>query len=172
VDRCFIATMRESDLDHLRRTNLGRLLDEAHLAFDAEALRLLRERGYPWLTSAHTHVMRTMAFEGASVVEMAARAAITKQAMAKLVQDFTRRGFLKISPNLEDRRSATITVTDQGRQLLSNGVEALQQAEGALTVRIGGEELERLRQILLSLRNSADADELAVARRRRRAGRS
>jgi DNA-binding MarR family transcriptional regulator len=164
--------MRETDLDHLRRTNLGRLLDETHLAFDAEALRLLRERGYPWLTSAHTHVMRTMAFDGSSVVEMAARAAISKQAMAKLVQDFTQRGFLETKPNPMDRRSATVTVTDQGRQLLSNGVEALQQAEGALAARIGLGELEQLRHILLSLRNSADADEIAVARRRRRAVRS
>lgn len=163
-------TLTHQALEQLRFTNLGRLLDEVHLGFDHAALAYLRARGYPWLNPAHSHVMRTMQLEGASISAMAAQARISKQAMSKLVMQFRAKGLLRVEDDPADGRNRIAVVTDAGCELLVHGVEALRQAEDDLAALIGRTEMESLRRILRLVRDKSSTMERQIesARRRRR----
>lgn len=132
-------------LNELRRTNLGRLLDVVHVGFDKLALQYLREAGYPNLTAAHTHVLRTMRMEGSTLTDMADRAGISKQAMSKLVAAFEGWGFVEWREG--DRRR--VYVTEAGKTLLTRGIAALQRAEEAFFSGLSADEREILRCYLL-----------------------
>lgn len=135
----------DDQLNELRRTNLGRLLDVVHVSFDKLALHYLREKGYPDLTAAHTHVLRTMRMEGSTLTEMAERAGISKQAMSKLVATFERWGFVEWRDG--DRRR--VYVTKSGKTLLTHGIKALQRAEEEYFSSLSPQKRETLRSFLL-----------------------
>ena len=101
-------TLTDAELEHLRGTNLGRLLDQVHLLFDRRALGYLREAGYTMIKAADTHVLRTMRMEGARITDMAEQAGISKQAMSKLVAQFAEYGFVEWEADPDDGRSRIV----------------------------------------------------------------
>ncbi|HAE46246.1 MAG: MarR family transcriptional regulator [Tistrella sp.] len=169
-DREERVVLRGDELERFRQVNLGRLLDEVHMGFDRRALHYLRESGYPMLNAAHTHVLRTMRFEGSTITDMAARAGISKQAMSKLVAAFEDQGFVALAPDPADARSRIVTVTEDGRRLLSLGIQALKRAEADIARVIGGDRLDQLIDLLAAAREAGSPDDEAPAsayRRRR-----
>lgn len=160
----------ESELEYLRQTNLGRLIDDLHFFFERQALGYLRKDNYPMIKSADVHVMRTMRLEGSRVTDMALQAGISKQAMSKLVQGFVEHGFLAWSDDPKDRRNRIVSVTAAGRDLLSSGLRALRAAENDLAEIIGDKEIERFRELLIRIkqaRNIRPPVQNALDRRRR-----
>lgn len=168
------AAPRSDDLDDdiletLRQRNLGRLLDEVHVGFDRLALAYLHDAGYPTITAAHTHVLRTMRMEGDSITRMAEKAGISKQAMSKLVAVFEEDGFLERRP-VEGGLARLVHATDQGRRLLATGLGALRRAEADYFSALTEAERETLRGLLLRAKASVEAsDDRPTAWRRRRA---
>lgn len=154
-------------MQRLRRTNLGRLLDEVHMGFDRMALAYLHEAGYPLMTSAHTHVLRTMRMEGASVTQMAEQAGISKQAMSKLVAFFEKEGFLERRP-VEGGVAQLVHATEKGRILLVVGLKALNRAENDYFGALSEMERETLRSLLLRAAVSAGAPANPLTHWRRR----
>lgn len=141
----------DQELDRIRRTNMGRLLDQAHILFDKRALEYLHQKGYPMVTAAHGHLFRTVSFEGARVTDMARQANLSKQAMSKLVMAFVEHGFLQWGYDPEDRRNRLVTVTDAGRKLMADCVVALRQAEADWAAVLGVGDMEQLRAILMQV---------------------
>ncbi|MEO0382693.1 MAG: MarR family winged helix-turn-helix transcriptional regulator [Pseudomonadota bacterium] len=150
-------------LDELRRTNLGKLLDEVHVGFDKLALHYLHEAGYPDLKAAHTHVLRTMRIDGSTLTDMAERAGISKQAMSKLVAVFEEWGFVE----WRGGQGRQVFATDAGKELLKRGVLALRVAEATFFAALGAQEREALRALLLRTVESQNHHALAGWRRRR-----
>jgi len=140
--------------EHLRQTNLGRLIDDVHFYFDSLALANLRQSGYPMIKSADAHVMRTMRIEGSRITDMARQSGISKQAMSKLVSAFVANGFLAWSNDPADKRNRIVSVTAAGRELLICGIAALRRAEEDIAAGIGGEEVEHFRRLLLSIKKT------------------
>jgi len=160
----------ENELEYLRQTNLGRLIDDLHFFFESQALGYLREENYPMIKSADAHVMRTMRLEGSRITDMARQAGISKQAMSKLVQGFVEHGFLAWLNDPKDRRNRIVSVTDEGRDLLSSGLRALRAAEKDIAEIIGETETEKFRQLLLKVkqdRNIRPTTQNTLDRRRR-----
>jgi DNA-binding MarR family transcriptional regulator len=154
----------DDDLEELRRTNLGKLLDEVHVGFDRLALRYLHEAGYPDVKAAHTHVLRTMRMEGSTLTDMAERAGISKQAMSKLVAVFEQWGYVA----WRDRPVRQVYATESGKTLLKHGVLALQRAEATYLADLTEDERQTLRGLLLRA-SEARAPESLMGWRRRRA---
>ncbi|MCF6320754.1 MAG: MarR family winged helix-turn-helix transcriptional regulator [Rhizobiaceae bacterium] len=142
------------EFEHLRQTNLGRLIDDLHFYFERQALEYLRDAGFPMIKSADVHVMRTMRIEGSRITDMANQAGISKQAMSKLVAAFVSNGFLAWANDPKDKRNHIVSVTDSGKDLLTNGIAALHQTEKDIADIIGTGELENLRQILLKIKQA------------------
>lgn len=159
----------DKSLEEMRRRNLGRLLDEVHVGFDRLALSFLHEAGYPEMTAAHTHVLRTMRMEGDSITRMAERAGISKQAMSKLVAAFEKDGLIEWRP-IEGGIARQVHATEKGRQLLATGLGALRKAEAHYFHALSDDERETLRDLLLRAARSAESgSERPAAWRRRRA---
>lgn len=156
-------------LEELRRSNLGRLLDEVHVGFDRLALSFLHEMGYSDMTAAASHVLRTMRMEGASLTSMAEQAGISKQAMSKLVAAFEAAGYVEWRA-AEGGGSRLVYATESGRDLLATGLQALRRAEAVYFSTLSEAERETLRALLLRAAVSQEgAAERPTAWRRRRA---
>lgn len=157
----------DDELEILRQSNIGRLLDEVHVGFDQLALSYLKQRGYPMLSASHTHVLRTMRLEGARVTDMAEQAGISKQAMSKLVAAFEQHGFVEWRTNPNDGRSRMVYATPAGRQLLAHGVAALQRAEDEYFGELTADERETLRNLLKLAQENRQRHRWSDWRRRR-----
>ena len=144
----------ETSFEHLRQTNLGRLIEDLHFYFDNKALQYLHEAGFSDIKSADAHVMRTMRLEGSRVTDMAQQAGISKQAMSKLVSSFISRGYLSWVIDENDKRNRFACVTEAGQSLLASGISALQRAEQDVADVVGDSDLETLRQILLKIKQA------------------
>lgn len=144
----------ETSFEHLRQTNLGRLIEDIHFYFDNKALLYLHEAGFSCIKSADAHVMRTMRLEGSRVTDMALQAGISKQAMSKLVSAFISKGYLRWENDENDKRNRFACVTDAGQELLASGIVALQRAEQDIADVIGDTDLEALRQVLLKVKQA------------------
>lgn len=144
----------ETSFEHLRQTNLGRLIEDLHFYFDNRALQYLHEAGFSDVKSADAHVMRTMRPEGSRVTDMAQHAGISKQAMSKLVSAFISKGYLRWVNDENDKRNRFAFVTDAGQALLASGMSALQRAEQDIADVIGDTDLEALRQVLLKVKQA------------------
>jgi len=142
------------EFEHLRQTNLGRLIDDLHFYFERQALEYLRDSGFPMIKSADVHVMRTMRLEGSRITDMAIQSGISKQAMSKLVGAFVSYGFLAWTNDPNDKRNHIVSVTESGRNLLINGIAALHRTEKDIADIIGTGELEHLRKILLKIKQA------------------
>ena len=160
--------MDDVTLEELRRTNLGRLLDEVHVGFDRLALACLHEEGFPDMTAAASHVLRTMRMEGASLTSMADLAGISKQAMSKLVAVFEKAGYMEWRP-VEGGNTRLVHATERGRELLETGLRALKRAEDTYFAMLTPEERETLRALLLrtAVAHEGHAERDSAWRRRR-----
>lgn len=161
-------TLDDGALEDLRRSNLGRLLDEVHVGFDRLALAYLHEEGFPDMTAAASHVLRTMRMEGASLTSMADNAGISKQAMSKLVAVFEKAGYMEWRA-VEGSNTKLVHATDHGRALLETGLRALKRAEDAYFGMLSTDERETLRALLLrtAVAHEGESDRDSTWRRRR-----
>ncbi len=156
------APTSDNKFELVRQTNLGRLIDDLHFFFDTQALKYLRESGFPMIKSADAHVMRTMRFEGSRITDMARNAGISKQAMSKLVAAFIANGFLTWAGDPNDKRNRIVSVTDAGRDLLTCGIAALQRAEQDIADIVGTQEMEKLRLVLIKIKQAENIRPLST----------
>jgi DNA-binding MarR family transcriptional regulator len=158
----------DNDIEHIRQTNLGRLIEDLHFFFDRQALEYLRKAGFPMIKSADAHVMRTMRFEGSRITDMAAQAGISKQAMSKLVSAFIAHGFLSWADDPKDKRNRIVMITARGRNLLTSGIAALKRAESDVSDIVGADGLEELRQVLIDIKQAKNIRPTATQPRDRK----
>lgn len=97
------------------------------------------------------NVMPHIPTEGIRLTELAERAGMTKQAMAELVADAERLGYLERSPDPSDGRAKIIQFSPRGWQAVEAAITALKEIEDELGARLGEPALRRLRKTLLDL---------------------
>ncbi|MGP1682046.1 MAG: MarR family transcriptional regulator, partial [Giesbergeria sp.] len=101
--------------DAWRQTHLGRLMGDALRRFDARVLQLMaRDIEVPLALSnlaardqvgaAHIHITRHLSLGGDRLTDLAARAGMTKQAMASLVDQCAAWGLVRREPDTRDAR--------------------------------------------------------------------
>ncbi|MCG6859318.1 MAG: MarR family transcriptional regulator [Salaquimonas sp.] len=169
--------MRESDIT---MSELKRLQDEA-----VEALRKNRLSEPPllfflnplvdWFESLHIELVRAGSFpdarrafnpvfihlpaEGCHLTELAARANMTKQSMAELVDELVDKGYLARFPDPNDRRAKIIVRAEKGLQAHEATMLAFARIERELETRLGRESLQQLRSDLATACDSIAAPE-------------
>ncbi len=105
-------------------------------------------RGFPEIRPAHSSVFRHIAAGGSRLTDLAARAGMTKQSMAYLVEGLERGGFLSTVPDLGDGRAKLVRLTARGRRVWRALVALSAEAEAALAERMGRERFALLRTLL------------------------
>ena len=88
---------------------------------------------------------------GIRLTDLAARANMTKQAMAELVAEIERHGYLQRTPDPADRRAKIIEFTGPGWSVVNTALPALGELEAELTSRLGEPAISQLRSTLLQI---------------------
>jgi DNA-binding MarR family transcriptional regulator len=131
-----------------RPPSLTVLLTAAERALEAEIEEGLREAGYVDLRAAHAQVFVVFAPGGSHLTALAAKANMTKQAMAELVRHLEQRGYVEIEPDPRDRRAKMIRLTTMGCRARELCTALAAEADSRLVERFGDQGVLELRERL------------------------
>lgn len=112
-----------------RRTNVGRLLNNALTQFEDRVVELLAEAGQSEVRVSHIGLTRSLDVRGTRVTELARRANMTKQGMSELIGQCEAIGLVQRTVDPEDRRAKIVRFTDRGLEWLAAFEAAVNQAE-------------------------------------------
>ena len=145
------------------RPNLGRLLARPYLALATALDQRLAAAGYDDVRAAHGVVFALIDAEGSRVTDLAARAGMTKQAMAELVAHLEDRGYVRREPDPADRRARIVRLTRRGWECIAAGRAIATELEDELAARWGAEPMAVLRAHLATLGTLLAADRSRTA---------
>ena len=134
--------------DGWRETHLGRLMGHALRRFDARVLQLMaRDVEVPLalsnlaardqVSAAHIHITRHLALGGDRLTDLAARAGMSKQAMAALVDQCEAWGLVVKQPDPLDARARRVSFTRTGLAWLQGFQDAVAVAEAEFKAEVG-----------------------------------
>ncbi len=142
--------------DVWRKSNIGRLLNNAVRRFEARVLELMTERGYAATRIAHLNLTRNLDRAGNRATELAQRAAMTKQAMAELIGHLEDLGLVarKIDPT--DTRARIVHFTSRGLKWLDAFRKSVDEAEVEMARELGAKRHRTVRESLEIYTGAAD----------------
>lgn len=136
---------------HDRPTNLVVELRETFGALNGLAITRLVERGHTDIRPAHAAVFQFLDDTGTTVSTLAARAQITKQAMAELVAHLEQLGYLTRVPDPSDRRAKLVLPTDRGLDVFRVAQQMVPEIHQRVANLLGAQRLASLRQDLRTI---------------------
>ncbi len=133
-----------------RQIHLGRLLGHAMRRFDARVLHLMANNvevplalsnlaARAQVSAAHIHITRHLSLQGSRLIELAASAGMTKQAMGDLVTQCEAWGLVQRTPDPQDARARRIVFTSTGLAWLRAFEQAVAQAEAEFKQEVGAD---------------------------------
>jgi len=133
-----------------RQSHIGHWLRLALERFDARVLEIMAQHpGVPLglsnlaardqVSAAHIHITRHLPEEGARPTDLAARAGMTKQAMATLITQCEAWGMVQRESDPGDARARRITFTATGLAWLYAYRDAVTQAQEEMRASVGPE---------------------------------
>jgi len=120
----------------------------------------LAARGFDDVRPAFSVVLRNLPATGARVIDLAARAGMTKQSMGYLVDQMQATGLVTIAPDTQDRRANTVRLTARGEQVVAAGIELSKCFEDHLAQLVGAKKVEQLRAILMEIHTKLDEEDV------------
>jgi DNA-binding MarR family transcriptional regulator len=130
---------------------IGALLRMPADAVRAHMLRRLHERGFDDLDAAHLTVLQYPGPQGLRPSELAERLRMSKQAVNYKLGELERLGYLERVPDVEDRRSRRIVLTERGEAIAHTIREAVAEMEEEWSRKLGAKEFAQLRAFLVKL---------------------
>jgi DNA-binding MarR family transcriptional regulator len=98
--------------------NLARLVRTVERHITTQISRELQIHGYTSLSARHLQVFEHLDTEGVSIIQLAQRAGISKQAMSKMVKEVAHEGFVNVVTDDRDNRVQLVNVTQKGADLI------------------------------------------------------
>lgn len=103
-----------------RRENIGRLLLFAFHAFEERIIAGYQTAGFDDVRQVHMNAVRHVDPQsGTRIVELAARAGVTKAAMGQMLEDCVRHDLVKIAPDPTDSRAKIVRLTARGAAFMA-----------------------------------------------------
>ena len=155
--------------DVWRDRSVNRALLRASGAFARDVLRVVHQGGFDMVSEVHLSLFRNLDLGGTRLTEIASRARMTKQAMAELVDNAERLGFVTRQPDQRDARAKLIVVTTAGVELLDqhrSGVEFAEQQFVTITGEAFTADLRAQLMAYLAKADSALAEPMQLRTRR------
>ena len=136
--------------DAWRHAHLGFLMGRALQRFDARVLTLIAHNvdvplglsnlaARAQVGAAHIHITRHLPLQGARLTELAQRAAMTKQAMGRLVDQCEAWGLVTRQADARDARAIRVVFTATGLIWLKAFEDAVREAEAELKQAVGNQ---------------------------------
>ncbi|MGH7661291.1 MAG: MarR family winged helix-turn-helix transcriptional regulator [Vulcanimicrobiaceae bacterium] len=134
-----------------RDTNLRRLLVAATRALNRHITQELNRQGYRDTRPGHAALLANLDLAGNSVTEVAERAQISKQAMARLAVELEDMGIISRRVDGSDKRALTLSFTKRGRDLIKSTVSIVDEIERELSQAIGDRSMTTLKRSLVTV---------------------
>jgi len=135
--------------------SLGILLFVAHRDLERRVSDEVRAAGFE-VTMAQARIFQRIDEEGSRVTRLAESAGVTKQTAGYLVDQLEQSGYVERVPDPVDARARLVRITARGRAAVEVARPAEEQVYAEWAEHLGGEDLERLREILTRLREITD----------------
>ncbi|MFF0428440.1 MarR family winged helix-turn-helix transcriptional regulator [Streptomyces sp. NPDC004520] len=110
--------------------------------------RHLHEEGFEEIRFRHGSVFRFIDPDGTRLTALAERSGFTKQAIAEVVDELERHGYLERTPDPRDRRAKLIRLTDRGRAGQLAAARILGDMERMWARHLGQDDIDTLRRML------------------------
>jgi DNA-binding MarR family transcriptional regulator len=150
--------LEPDDAHAWRHYNLGRLLLFAFHAFEARLLDGYHEAGFSDFRQVHLNVLRHIdAQRGTRIVELAARAGVTKGAMGQLVEECARLGLVDLAADPADGRAKIVRYSKRGREFMAVTKRSATRIEADFAKLLGAKRYAALRDDLIELREKITA---------------
>jgi DNA-binding MarR family transcriptional regulator len=107
-----------------------------------------RAAGFEDLPRNGAFVLGAIARTGSSIGEIIPWLRVSKQAAGQLVDTLVLRGYLERTPDPEDRRRLTLSLTERGAAAAAAGRAAVEEVDALLVERVGADTVARARQAL------------------------
>jgi DNA-binding MarR family transcriptional regulator len=134
-----------------RDNNLRRLLAAATRALNRHVTAELHRQGYRDTRPGHAALLANLDLAGNSVTEVAERAQISKQAMARLAVELEDMGIISRRVDGSDKRALTLSFTKRGRDLIKSTVAIVDEIESDLSQQIGDRSMATLKRSLATV---------------------
>ncbi|MGE3672064.1 MAG: MarR family winged helix-turn-helix transcriptional regulator [Polyangiaceae bacterium] len=134
-----------------RHGNLGRLLLVASRDFQRRSMLKLATYGYDDLKPSHSALFSNLGVEGARLVDVAAKAGITKQSMAAIADELEVLGYIERLPDPSDGRARIIKLSKRGWECVAKWDSMLDEIVDEYGASIGAARVERLTKDLAKL---------------------
>ncbi len=141
----------DAALKRRRDNNVRRLLVAATRAINRHITSELHRRGYDQTRPGHAALLANLDIEGNSVTEIAERAQISKQAMARLAVELEEMGLITREPSKFDGRMLMLRFTRAGKVLVRASVAIVDDVETELSSKIGERALTALKRGLAAI---------------------
>ncbi|WP_241191300.1 MarR family winged helix-turn-helix transcriptional regulator [Deinococcus psychrotolerans] len=127
------------------------MLHRAARAFNVSALSKLHARGHTALSLAHTNLLPHLEAHGSSIVKLAERAGMTKQAAGQLVAELEQHGYLMRRADPRDKRAVHLDFTPAGWQYLLDAQAIKREIAAEYRAKLGEATWDTLNAALSSL---------------------
>lgn len=105
------------------------LLRRSSRAMVEEITDHMQAAGYPWAPARHYPVFESIDPGGTRITILAARAGITHQSMAQLVDELEQRGIVERVPDPSDRRARLVRLTEEGHERVGVAMREIDKIE-------------------------------------------
>lgn len=148
-----------------RHDNVGRMLLGGWGYFEAALMRRVHAAGFSMVRHVHFNVLRHLDFDGTRIVELAARAGITKGSMGQIVKDCERFGLVELHVDPNDGRAKVVSFGKLGMELMEVIRCAMIDVQAEMTEIIGADDMAIMMRALHLLRSRFTDDESVQAPR-------
>ncbi|MCA9640952.1 MAG: winged helix-turn-helix transcriptional regulator [Myxococcales bacterium] len=127
--------------------------------FQRRSMLKLAAYGYDDLKPSHSALFSNLGVEGARLVDVAAKAGITKQSMAAIADELEVLGYIERLPDPSDGRARIIRLSKRGWECVAKWDNMLEEIVDEYGASIGAARVERLTKDLAKLVATLAEDE-------------
>ena len=111
----------------------------------------LKENGYDDISPSHGWIFYNTEEDGSRITDLAAKAKITKQSMSVLVAQLENGGYVKKTPDPNDKRAWLLVLTAKGKKVKSAGQQINHAFEEQWKKKLGEKDYNQFRELLIRL---------------------
>jgi DNA-binding MarR family transcriptional regulator len=134
-----------------RAGNLRQIVLAASRFINQDVTMALQTAGYADLKNSEVFCLAYIDLHGTSLVEIAERSNVSKQAASKLVAGLVARGYLSTSPAPSDARSVLVQFTTRGTELMRKSFALFEELERDYSMHVGEASYMTMKRVLRAL---------------------
>ena len=148
--------MSESEFRAIREQVLLRLLLRTTRAMTVETVTRMQARNVVGMQPAYPRFLGNLDTDGTRLSALARRMGVSRQAVAQLVVEIEKAGFVTRAPDPDDGRGVIVSFTKKGREALGIAVEVMTAIEQDYAAIISPSGLSDLKGMLKAVLDKTD----------------